>query len=77
MVNLLKLTSKGKKLPVVADLSICHPFSGGGQWKRDAAQVRVKEKIKKHSAHMLPTLTSKHILHRLWQRHMEGSRMIS
>ena len=36
-------------LPVVADLSICHPFSGDGQWKRDAAQVSVKEKIKKHS----------------------------
>ena len=37
-------------LPVVADLSICHPFPGDGQWRRDAAQVRVKEKIKKHSA---------------------------
>ena len=37
-------------LPVVADLFICHPFPGDGQWKRDAAQVRVKEKIKKHSA---------------------------
>ena len=38
------------KLPLVADLSICHTFSGDGQWKRDAAQVRVKEKIKKLSA---------------------------
>ena len=42
----LKLAKTG--YPVIADVSICHPVSGEGQWKDNAILNTVRNKLNKH-----------------------------